>query len=183
VILIPALAVEAFSQFRSVRRWQWSWLWIAFPVVGFAGYLLLNAHVTGDPFKFLVFQREHWFKALTWPWVGIRGTYNAMWNSTSHSQMVGVQEMVFVLLGLVGTVWCWIKLRPAYAIWMTGNWLLFTSTSFVLSVPRYTLVMFPLFILFAQLASRFIWRVVIAVWSLMFLGLFAAQFVRGRWAF
>ena len=97
--------------------------------------------------------------------------------------MVANQEVFFILLGLVCAIVSWIKLRPSYAMWVTGNWLLCTSLAFVLGVPRYTLVMFPIFILFAQLASRFLWRIILGVWSLMFLALFAAQFVRGRWAF
>ncbi|MBA3386538.1 MAG: hypothetical protein H0T95_07975, partial [Chthoniobacterales bacterium] len=81
-------------------------------------------------------------------------------------------------------VWCWLKSRPSYALWMTGNWLLFMSTSFVLSVPRYTLMFFPLFILFARLATARAWmQRVLTVWSLLFLGFFVSRFVRGHWAF
>jgi hypothetical protein len=53
-----------------------------------------------------------------------------------------------------------------------------------LSVPRYTLIMFPVYLLFAHAATR---RpavgAAIAVWSLLLLALFAAQFARGHWAF
>jgi hypothetical protein len=66
---------------------------------------------------------------------------------------------------------------------MTGNWLLFVSVSFVLSVPRYTLTMFPIFILFAMLASRRVWFAVITIWSLLYLSFFACMFAWGRWAF
>jgi len=182
-ILIPALAVEAWLEYRKTRRWQWQWLWIAFVGVGLAGYLLLNLHVTGDPLAFLAIRRQYFFSAPTWPWSGIGAKIAAMNLSTTDGEMVANQEVFFILLGLVCAIVSWIKLRPSYAAWITGNWLFCTSLEFVLGVPRYTLVMFPIFILCAQLASRFIWRVIIAVWSLMFLALFAAQFVRGRWAF
>jgi hypothetical protein len=67
---------------------------------------------------------------------------------------------------------------------MAANWLLFVSTSFVSSVPRYTLTLFPLFIMMA-LSARKSWalRVLYIVWSVLFLGLFTTQFVRGWWAF
>jgi hypothetical protein len=66
---------------------------------------------------------------------------------------------------------------------MAANWLLFVSTSFILSVPRYTLVMFPLFILMA-LAARAWWaQILFTVWSVLYLALFASLFVRGWWAF
>jgi hypothetical protein len=67
---------------------------------------------------------------------------------------------------------------------MTCNWLLWTSTKFVLSVPRYTLVLFPAFILLARLrVSRPVWGAAVVVWSLLFLALFAARFAQGYWAF
>jgi hypothetical protein len=67
---------------------------------------------------------------------------------------------------------------------MILNWLLFVSTSFIQSVPRYTLTLFPLFILMALAAARNWWaNVLFTVWSLLFLSLFVTQFVKGWWAF
>jgi hypothetical protein len=66
---------------------------------------------------------------------------------------------------------------------MALNWLLFASQSWDISAPRYTLTMFPLFILLAGLARRRTWDVTITVWSLLWLALFASEFVDGRWAF
>ena len=97
--------------------------------------------------------------------------------------MIGMQEVLFTALGLVCIIVSWIKLRPAYSVWMTGNWLLFVSVSFVLSVPRYTLTMFPIFILFAMLAARRVSFAVITVWSILYLAFFTSMFTWGRWAF
>jgi hypothetical protein len=66
---------------------------------------------------------------------------------------------------------------------MALNWLLFASQSWDISAPRYMLVMFPLFILAARLARRSHWDTAITVWSLMWLAIFASEFVRGHWAF
>ena len=82
------------------------------------------------------------------------------------------------------TIECWRTLRPAYSVWMTCNWLVFASTSFMLSVPRYTLIMFPIYIIFAKLADKqsSVGKL-ITVWSILFLALFASVFVKGSWAF
>jgi hypothetical protein len=77
----------------------------------------------------------------------------------------------------------WIKLRPVYAVWATGNWLLFSAVTFIESAPRYTLLIFPLFILFGFVGENRFWNGVITVWSLLFLALFSAVFVHGTWAF
>lgn len=184
LILIPALSLEAFQQYRETGRWRWGWSLILAIAIGFGGYLLLNDHVMGDPLAFMKFQQEHWYRSLTWPWVGIKGAWGSIWGrSPAESQMVGLQEFLFAALGLFCTIWCFRRLRPSYGVWMALNWLLFTSTSFMLSVPRYTLVMFPIFILFSRISARPVWNTLITTWSILFLALFTTLFVRGHWAF
>jgi hypothetical protein len=186
LLLIPALAFEVWDEYRNEgRRWRWEWLWVLAVALGFGVYLFINWEVFGHPLQFLNMQEQYWSKSLTWPWVGISAAWDSMWGREPwEAQMVGWQEFFFVMLGLGLTVWAWLRLRASYAAWMTLNWLLWTSTKFVLSVPRYTLVMFPAYILFARAAgSRAVWGAVITVWSLLFLALFAARFVQGQWAF
>lgn len=186
LMLVPAFAVEAWDEYRNAgRRLRASWLWCALPFAGFGLYLLINLWTHGDAFAFLRVQDEFWYKHLTWPWIGIREAWNATWSrAPSEAQMVGFQELFFVVLGLALTAWTWKELRASYAVWMTLNWLLWTSTKFILSVPRYTLVMFPAYILFARAsATRPALRAAITVWSLLFLALFAARFAQGFWAF
>jgi hypothetical protein len=67
---------------------------------------------------------------------------------------------------------------------MTLNCLLITSTTFVVSVPRYCLTLFPIFILLARLAAArpLAGRIVTAA-SLFLLALFAMKFAHGTWAF
>ena len=186
LLLLPALAFEVWDEYRAGgRRARAEWLWLLLVGAGFGVYLLINWWVFGEPLKFLNVQGEHWFKTLTWPWVGVREAWNSIWGrAPSEAQMVGWHELFFVLLGLGLTAWAWARLRASYAMWMTCNWLLWTSTKFVLSVPRYTLVLFPAFILLARLrVSRPAWGAAVAVWSLLMLALFAARFAQGYWAF
>jgi Gpi18-like mannosyltransferase len=183
LILLPLLTTEAAYQYWTTRRRQWQWLWIAVAGLGFGAYLLLNKYVTGDPFAFTSLMKQYFSKSLSTPWAGIDNAVGSMSRAPSEAEMIGTQEVLFIVLGLVCTIISWIKLRPAYSVWMTGNWLLFVSVSFVLSVPRYTLTMFPIYILFAMLASRRVWLAVITVWSILYLSFFAGIFTWGRWAF
>jgi len=183
LVLVPALLIEAGHQYLTTRRLNWRWLCVAIVPLGFGGYLWINYHVAGDPFAFLPIRKEFYFISLAPPWTGVREAINSMNNSPAQAQIVGVQECVFIALGFACTIASWIKLRPIYSVWMTGNWLLFTSVSFVASVPRYTLTMFPIFFLFAMLAQRRLWLVIITVWSLLYVALFASLFAWGRWAF
>jgi hypothetical protein len=184
VVLLPVLIVEAAHQYRIIRRWRWQWLYIALAAAGFGGYLLLNKYVTGDAFVFISLQQQFFGKSLSSPLTGIDNAWGSMISRPpSEAEMIGTQEVLFIALGLICTIVSWIKLRPAYSVWMTGNWLMFVSVSFVLSVPRYTLTMFPIFILFSMLAAQRVWLAVITVWSILYLSLFASTFVSGHWAF
>jgi hypothetical protein len=183
LVLGPVLVMEAAYQYRTTRRWQWHWLYIPLVALGFGGYLLLNKHVTGDAFAFTHLMQQFFGKSLSSPITGIDNALGSLSRAPSEAQMIGMQEVLFITLGLICTIVSWIKLRPAYSVWMTGNWLLFVSVSFVLSVPRYTLTMFPIYILFSLLATRRLWFAVITVWSILYLGFFASMFAWGHWAF
>jgi hypothetical protein len=184
--LVPALAFEAWGEYRaSGRRPSARWLWALLPLAGFGVYLSINYSVKGSPVAFLKLQDEYWYRTFAWPWDAVAASWR-FWqgNSPSDALMVGFQEFFFVLLGLGLTVWAWAKMRASYAAWMTCNWLLWSCTKFVLSVPRYTLVLFPAYLIFARASAR---RpeagALIAVWSLLFLALFLARFSQGYWAF
>ncbi len=181
LLLMPTLIVEACLQYRNTRRINWRWLWIGATGLGFAAYLFLNYRVTGDPFAFSPIMEEHWYKKMMPPWVGIHDVWLRI---AGFNLTEGLHEFVFIVFSFLCTVWCWIKLRPTYAIWMTLNWLLFNSTSYVVSVPRYCLTLFPIFILLARLAARrpLAGRILTAL-SLLLLALFAMKFAHGTWAF
>jgi hypothetical protein len=97
--------------------------------------------------------------------------------------MNGWMELAFIGLGLAGTVVAALRFRPSWSVWMAGNWLLFTSTSFVLSVPRYSLTLFPLFAWFGVMTRRIEVAIAFSAISIGLLGYFASEFVQGRWAF
>lgn len=181
LLLMPAIAVEAFLQYRATRRIDWRWLWIAIMPTGFLIYLAINHQVTGDYFAFSKIMEEHWFKKFTPPWVGIRDVWLRL---DGDSVTEGLHELFYIVLVLVCTIWCWWRLRPSYAIWMLCNWLLINSTSFVLSVPRYALALFPIFILIATACTgRRFWSSIVSVWCVLYLALYVGRFAQGLWAF
>jgi Mannosyltransferase (PIG-V) len=166
---------------RSPRNWQW--LWIAIVPTGFVVYLLVNWSVSGDPFAFVQTRKLSFEQSFASPLAGIRQAIWVHYPTSREAEMVGTQELFFVALGFVCTIISWIKLRPVYAMWMTGSWILSASVSFFRSMPRYTLTMFPIFILFALLGRNRFWAGVLTVWSLLLFALFAVLFARGEWAF
>jgi len=183
VVLVPALAAEATQQYYARRSWDWRWVWIAIVPAGFAVYLLINWHIGGNVFAFLQTRKVLFHQSFALPSVGLRLAIRAHYPTPDEAEMMGVQQLIFVALGFVCMIVSWIKLRPVYAVWMTAMWFLVTSVSFLQSMPRYTLTMFPIFILFAVLSRNRFWCGVITVWSLLFFALFAVLFARGELAF
>src|SRR5207245_6487770 len=140
--------------------------------------------VTGDPLAFMRIQAEHWVHVVVPPWRGIAENLNvARTYGPYEAQVIGVQVLFFIGAALVATLFCAWMLPLSYTVWMAANWLLFASQSWDLSTPRYVLAMFPMFILIALLARNRYWNSAITVWSLLWLGTFASQFVVGLWTF
>ena len=185
LVLLPALAFEIWEQYRSEQKFNRRWLFLLLIPFGFSVYLALNYYITGDAFMFLTYQREHWYRYFRWPWEGIWEAIKRIDNPKPvDAQMIGAQEILFVVIGAFATIAGWRQLRNSYRVWMAVNWLLFVSTSFVLSVPRYTLSLFPMFILMSLVARKHrIAGFAIVFWSVLYLALFVTQFVRGMWAF
>ncbi|MBA2735503.1 MAG: glycosyltransferase family 39 protein [Pyrinomonadaceae bacterium] len=185
LFLIFALLCEIYCEYRETKRFNREWLWLLLIPTGFLFYLIINYTVTGDAFTFMTYQKEHWSKSLDYPWKGIKETFGSMlYRKPEESVMVGFQELFFVGLGFAATVFSWLKQRKSYAVWMTLNWLLFVSTSFLLSIPRYTLALFPMFMIFAYLSEKkYSIKILITVWSILYLAIFTALFAAGHWAF
>ena len=185
IILLPALILEYLSQkgfhIKSIKK---DILWLALIPFGFLLYLIVNYLVFGDPFKFLKIQKEHWAKTLDFPWRGLLGAWgSAWWRSPADSVLVGWAEVIFGVFGFLLTIWVSIRLRISYGIYMFITWLVVTSTSFWLSIPRYTLSMFPLFIAISLFGRSREVNYLITFFSLLFFGLFLSLFIQGRWAF
>ena len=183
IVLLPTLAVEAGHQWFIGKRWRWQWLWIALVPAGFAVYLFLNWRISGDPLAFLKMRKELFHMSSSWPWIGITDAFRNLRRTPNQAEIVGTQELIFTGLGLICSIASWFKLRPVYATWITGNWLLLVCVTFIESMPRYALTMFPIFFLLAFISEKRFWSTVITMWSLLFLALFSSLFVRGWWVF
>jgi membrane-bound ClpP family serine protease len=96
--------------------------------------------------------------------------------------------MIFAALGLTAVIAGFIgaykhKLRPSYAVYMLLIWMLAVSTSFWISIPRYVLSMFPMFMLFALLSRKKTSTITLTVVSFVALAFFTWLFAAGEWTF
>jgi len=184
LVLCLALPLEVWYLWRQDRKFNWSWLWLGLVPIGFLAYLALNYFVFGDPFAFMAAQREHWQKFLANPIPAVFGKFRGVLAETRPTQLLeGAFEIIFLGFGLLMTLIGWRSMRASYRVWMIASLLLFVSTSFILSVPRYTLTLFPMFIVMAIVFKKPARLAVASIISILYLALFTASFVQGRWAF
>ena len=180
LLLVPALVMEAVLQWWPDRPvWRWRWLAIGIVPFGFLGYLAVNQVVFGNPLAFLSLQAEGWDRSLSAPWTGI----GSLLDTATRAPTAWIAELAFLALGLVGVAVSAVRFRATWTVWMAANMLLFTSTSVVLSVPRFSLLLFPLFVWFALLARNRALAVLITGGSVAALAFFAGRFALGTWAF
>ncbi len=181
LILVPALATEVALQYWQTRRINFRWLWLGLVPFGFLGYLWLNYEVTGDFFAFTKIMQVHWYKKFASPWFGIHDVYLRALGLNINE---GLNELIAIGLVIICAIWSWISLRSSYAVWITLNVLLICSTSYVLSVPRYALTLFPMFLLFAKACTGRRFRfAMLTIWSLLYFALYTGRFAQGLWAF
>jgi hypothetical protein len=184
LLLLPTLLVECLHQ----RGWKWrktnaSILWIGLALLGFLIYLNINNQVTGNPFTFMTVEREHWFNRID-PVEGMKQALYAAGKSFPENITLGITPLVFTVFGALPVIWGFLhRLRPSYTVYMLFTWLLAVSTSFWISVPRYVMSMFPMFIIFGLLTRKRAVGIAVTVVFLAALCFFTVLFALGGWAF
>jgi Gpi18-like mannosyltransferase len=185
LVMLPALLVEYYHQkgwnFKALDR---KIVFLFLPVAGFLIYLGINYVVMGDFFSFFTIQREHFYETFN-PISGFIGAVNWPSHSVfSDNITIGYAQVIFAFFGfiMVGAAWK-LKLRPSYQVYMLLIWMVTVATSFWISVPRYVLAMFPMFLVLAFASNRK--SVLIGVTAVSCVGLFFFTWIfgTGAWAF
>jgi len=185
LLVLPALLVEYYHQ----RGWkpQKTRLNVVFAfsaLAGFSIYLGINAVVTGNPFTFMAIEATHWSNTFD-PWKGLTGAFGwATGGQFTSNLTIGIAPIAFAVFGLIMVGFAiWKRLRPTYTVYMFLSWGLAVSTSWWISVPRYVMAIFPLFILMGAYSNRKAINAVIVAASLAWLCFFTVLFALGWWAF
>jgi hypothetical protein len=97
--------------------------------------------------------------------------------------MVGWAEGLTITLSWILIPFAFKYLRMSWAAFYTLSIILFSSTGFILSTPRYLLSVPPVFLLIALAEKNSIFRVVWILISTALLFCLAILFARGQWAF
>jgi Gpi18-like mannosyltransferase len=185
LIILPVLIIEYLHQ----RGWKpkkinLNFLWGLLPFAGFLVYLNINNQVTGSPFTFIEIEKTHWYNTLD-PVAGFHSAIGWATNGSFPENLIlGYAPIIFAVFGVATLAFAFFRrFRPSYIAYMLLTWLLAISTSFWLSVPRYIMAMFPMFILLGTLTHKKIVNATIALVFLIGLCYFTALFAFGEFVF
>jgi Gpi18-like mannosyltransferase len=158
VMLIPVLFMEAMAfantNVKTERdHWFKTLATLSFISLGLLGYLAINYFGFGTPFYFLKIQSTFQSQNITWPWVGIQGLLATLHHA---KQSYGFAEFAAIAFGGVSIPYLLFKVRKSYALYVLLNWLLMASSTFILSRPRYLLILFPIYMMLGKIRNKWI---------------------------
>lgn len=153
-------------------------------------YLSINYLLFGNFFAFQTILSSYWQKTFTFPWTGIIGSWNIALKTLNDPEfkfIVGFAEgfaatlaYILIVLNLIVKK---IRIRFSYLVYFILGVVFMTSTSFVLSTPRYLLSIPPFFITLGVLTNQKIVRILWGIISISVLIYLTNLFTRGHWAF
>jgi len=185
LLLGPALLLEYLHQIRfQWRAVRWSALAAFLPIFALGLYLWMNWNFVGNPLAFLSLQKSSFSREFTWPWAGFLYDCRALFTAEASTRfLMNVEQLASFLFSLVALAWCAWKLRPSCTLFFAGLWMLSFCYGFWMSVPRFLLVAFPIYLFLAWLTERrpaLYHNILFA--SILLYALGMTQFAMGRWA-
>ncbi len=182
VLLLVPFVIEWFAQDRPLRPRAFvdlcAGLLVPLGLVVYMGYLWV---LRADPLYFSHVQ-SHWNRHLAMPWVSLVNAFGKI-SHGAPALLVANQslEIAFTLLMIAVLLIGWHSLRPSYIAYMALSILVPMSTSNLMSMPRFALVLFPMFAILARWGDRPWVNNVILAFSLPLLGLFTVLFADWYW--
>jgi len=185
IFVIPSLIMELKNINKRIKIKQL--FWILVPALGLLGYMLYLSLRFDDPILFAHVQKDFGAGRETAKLVLL---YQVIWRYLKMIFTVERQnpiyftlwlELLSSLYALSLLVWGYIsKIRPSYLLFSFLAFLLPTLTGTFSSMPRYVLVLFPIFIKLAQIKNTYLRYALLTV-HIILLFICTLLFTRGYW--
>lgn len=127
--------------------------------LGFAAYCCINRHVSGNPFQFLIYQREHWNQrtGLFFSTAAYQTDYLLRClRSGNWRDALGLwlPNLIACFSALVLLAKAAPRLRASQTAWFLAYYIIAVGATWLLSAPRYLLVLLPVPLALAQCAQK-----------------------------
>ena len=184
LFLLPALLAEYGHQKKwKPRNLDAKFLWVFLALAGFLIYLLINFQVAGKPFAFMEVYRNNWGLSAN-PLAGFQRALEWSVSAPFPENTYTIAELLFAAFGLsMVAAGFLLRFRLSYNVYMLLTWMLAVSMSWWMSVPRYVMAMFPIFILTGALVQKRTAHWAITLSSLVLLCFFTVLFALNQFVF
>ncbi|HEX8917075.1 MAG TPA: mannosyltransferase family protein [Chloroflexota bacterium] len=193
VLLLVPLAYEyARDRNFTIRRMDWWALSLTLVPAGLAAFMIYLGHTVNDPLAFSHHQ-EGWQKIFTWRlWAGFLETIRQIALVQPRASFFEAHNVLNGALGalsLVASVLAARRLPAAYGLFLLAFWVVTLSSPAMaggypvplVSLSRYVLTLFPLFIYLGILGTRRTINDSYLVPATALLSLLTVQFIHGGW--
>lgn len=150
------------------------------PSLALGLFVLLEKSVSGDWLAYSHSQVEFWYRPYTNFWTTFAHTFNQV-----HFSELGkfwLQQIIYALFSLLIIIYSFFakKFPRIYSWYMLLNWLTFTSWNYLASLPRYVLILFPMFWLAAALVNNKIIYYFVVIFLVLAMSINSVDFLLGR---
>jgi hypothetical protein len=183
VLLVIPFAMEAAGALRSGSLTKLPQIVIGTILIpaGLAVYMAVLWVLRGDPLYFSHVQ-VHWNRHLAAPWASVsRSIHEILYLHTAQTRVDQAIELTFTILMIGVLIGGFRSLRPSFWVYMLLSIVIPMSTSSLMSMPRFALVLFPMFMVLAQWGRKPWVNNLIVAFSLPLLGLFTVLFADWYW--
>lgn len=149
VFLLAALAVQYAGSLRHgpAPRSRGSWAWLGLGLLPVAAFAVARWRATGDALAWLHDQQQGWGRTLHWPWDAWRATWHAAFlepDQPAHAVLGFRLELAALVVGVVLVGWLAWRRRWPETVYVGLQVGVLATSSYFLSVPRATLLWWPL---------------------------------------
>lgn len=171
-ILWEIVRVNGWRNLLPIKEWK-KLIPVLFAPFGSFLFLTYDYLKFGDPMLFFKIQSA-WGRSFSINW--------DHFSFFSHPSIVNMFIDIFLAVFIItATILVWKKLSPLYSIFMSLTLFAAFSSGTLMSVGRYSLVMFPLFILLAKIKDR-TWLLTWVMFSVLFFALDIMLWTNNYWA-
>lgn len=183
LVIIPTLMIEFWMQRKETSYKKLLYLLIT--PLGFAAYLFINWYMTGNAFEFLKIQREHFYHTNILPTQQIWETIKHITNDVPSEMKVLLHEakMISIIFSVAILAYSFKWMRVSYQFFAWSQLIILLTDSWLMSLPRYLLAIFPFYIILAKLTEKPERYQFVLTFSIMLMMGMYSLFAAGNWAF
>ncbi len=192
LLVLPLLYEYARSRDFDYRRVDFNVIAVLLVPAGLLAFMLYLNGTVGDALAF-THNQAAWQKVFTWKlWSGILESIRQIVSVQPRASFYQAHNIINLGIGLLFLVWSYFaarRLPTAYGLYLAAFWLVTLASPALaggypvplISLSRYVLSLFPVFIYMAMLGQRRSFHDAYMVVSVGLLSLLTLQFLTGGW--